>query len=176
MRFFLLITMAGLVACKPKPPVRQPVPVSDDSTFLTGTFYVVRHAERYEGRDSSLTPAGYERAGCLYRLLKDSALNKIYVTPYRRSRETADSLRVALSLDTAVYKPDTTGESVIYTLTRHDDWGKHIVIVAHANTMLPIVKALGGKAPVDSIRENEFDRVFVVRKVRGGTKVKMLRY
>lgn len=166
----------GLVACKPKAPVRQPVPVSEDSTFLTGTFYVVRHAERYEGPDSSLTPAGYERAGCLYRLLKDSLLNKIYVTPYRRSRETADSLRLALRLDTAVYRPDTTGESLIYTLTRHEDWGKHILIVAHANTMLPIVKALGGKPPVDSIRSNEFDRVLVVRKLKGGTRVHSLRY
>ncbi|MBV7531253.1 histidine phosphatase family protein [Chitinophaga sp. sic0106] len=176
MRFFLLITMIALVACKPKPAVRQPVPVSEDTTFLTGTFYVVRHAERYEGPDSTLTPAGFERAGCLYRLLKDSALNKIYVTPYRRSRQTADSLRLHLNLDTAVYKPDTTGESVIYTLTRHDDWGKHIVIVAHANTMLPIVKALGGKPAVDSIRDNEFDRVFVIRKLKGGTKVKSFRY
>jgi phosphohistidine phosphatase SixA len=171
MRFLTIIAIAALAACKPKPPARLPVPVSEDSTFLTGTFYLVRHAERFEGPDSTLTPEGRVRAGVLNRLLKDSAINKIYITPYRRSVETADSLRIFQQVDTVYYQPDTTGESLIYELTRREDWGKHILVIGHANTLIPIMKSLGARPPVDSIGSNEYNRLFIVRKNHSGTTV-----
>ncbi|MBV8255346.1 MAG: histidine phosphatase family protein [Chitinophaga sp.] len=176
MRILCLIALVSLAACKPKTPARLPIPVSEDTTFLTGTFYLVRHAERYEGPDSTLTPEGHARAGALYHLLKDSAIKKVYITPYRRSIQTADSLRLLLPVDTSFYKPDTSGESLIYELTRHEDWGKHVVIIGHANTLIPIIRSLGAKSPVDSIGDKEFDRLFIIRKTHEGTTIKSTCY
>ncbi|NSL88064.1 histidine phosphatase family protein [Chitinophaga sp. Mgbs1] len=165
MRTLLLLLCCGLfIACKPKPVVRQPVAVSEDTTFLTGTFFLVRHAEKNPGPDSTLTPEGLQRAGALYRCLKDSGLQKIYTTRYIRSIQTADSLRLRLHLDTCIYAADTTGESLIYEITRHGDWGKRILIVGHSNTLLPLLHSLKAKPAVKAIGETVFDRLFIVRK------------
>lgn len=172
----ILVSLLLFVACKPKRPPRQVVPVSEDTTFLTGTFYVVRHAERNPGPDSTLTAAGRERAGALYRLLKDSGLNKIYTTPYKRTIETADSLRIRLHLDTCFYAADTSGESFIYQVTRHEDWGKRLLIVGHSNTIIPILHSLRAKPHTDSIGENEYDRLFIVRKNKDGTTLREVCY
>ncbi|MFX1704222.1 histidine phosphatase family protein [Chitinophaga sp. CC14] len=172
----ILLSLLFFMACKPKHPVRQPVPVSEDTTFLTGTFYVIRHAERNPGPDSTLTVAGQERAGALYRLLKDSGLNKIYFTPYKRTVATADSLRMHLRIDTCFYAADTSGESFIYQVTRHGDWGKRLLVIGHSNTVIPILHSLKAKAHTDSIGENEYDRLFIVRKTREGTELKEICY
>lgn len=172
----ILLSLLLFVACKPKSPARQPVLVSEDTTFLTGTFYIIRHAERNPGPDSTLTIAGQERAGALYRLLKDSGLNKIYITPYKRSLATADSLRIRLHIDTCSYAADTSGESFIYQVTRHEDWGKRILVVGHSNTIIPILHSLRAKPHTDSIGEKEYDRMFIVRKNKEGTTLKEICY
>ena len=78
------IMLAGtMAACgQAKKPGRVTTPVAEDSTFLTGTFFLVRHAEKNPGRDSTLTEEGERRAGKLYRILKDSSIRRIYTTPF----------------------------------------------------------------------------------------------
>lgn len=171
--FSLLILFA---ACQPRVPEHKPIPVTEDTTFLTGTFFLVRHAEKNPGADSTLTPEGIARAGALYNRLKDSGLVKIYTTGFKRSIQTADSLRLRLGLDTCIYPADTTGESLIYAITRHGDWGRRILVVGHSNTLLPVIHALGGKTAKDTIGEKEFDRLYIVRKTKKATVVMKERY
>ncbi|RFS24906.1 histidine phosphatase family protein [Chitinophaga silvatica] len=168
MRIFVIFISIALVwvACKPKQAVKQPIEVSDDSVFLTGTFFVVRHAERNPGSDSTLTLAGQHRAGALYHLLKDSLINKIYITPFKRSIQTADSLRIYQHIDTCYYTADSTGESLIYQITRHDDWGKRILIIGHSTTIIPILRSLKVEGPLSPIHENDFERFYRVRMTR----------
>lgn len=164
-----------LLACQ-QAPERQPVPVTEDSTFLTGAFFLVRHAEKNPGADSTLTEEGRLRAQHLYTLLKDSGLQKIYFTPFKRTVQTADPMQEQLQLDTVYYMPDTTGESLIYEITRRQDWGKRLLIVGHSNTLLPIMRALRAKPPVDSIREKDFDNLFIIHKYRDSVKVNWKKY
>lgn len=154
---------------------RATVQVSEDSTFLTGTIYLVRHAEKYPGRDSTLTPAGRNRAGALYRLLKDSSISKIYCTHFKRSVQTGDSLRISGRIDTAFYKPDSTGESLLYEISRRGDWGKHILVIAHSNTMIPILKSLNAKTRMDSIAETDYGNLFIVHKTRTASRLQHIR-
>ncbi|CAL1516975.1 histidine phosphatase family protein [Chitinophaga sp. MM2321] len=168
----ILCLLILFAACKPRPREHQQVAVSEDTTFLTGTFYLVRHAERNPGPDSTLTAAGMRRAGALYQLLKDSGLNKIYLTHYTRSIQTADSLRLRLHLDTCFYRADTSGESLIYEITRHGDWGKRILVIGHSNTLAPIMRSLRAKPPVNPVGEDEYDRLFIIRKNAAGTSLK----
>lgn len=164
-----------LMACKSK-PVRQPVPVTEDSTFLTGTFFLVRHAEKHTGMDSTLTQEGHIRAHHLYTLLEDSGLQKVYFTPFKRTVQTADPLVEHLHLDTVYYMPDTTGESLIYAITRKEDWGKRLLIVGHSNTLLPIMRALKAKPPVDSIGDRDYDNLFIIYKHRDSVKVHLKKF
>lgn len=165
-----------LAACQPRETPKTLIPVTEDSTFLTGTVFMVRHAEKHPGADSTLTAEGHVRAGDLYRRLRDSGIAKIYCTPLMRSGQTADSLRLLAHIDTAIYQPDSTGESLIYEITRRDDWGKKLLIIGHSNTLLPMMEALDVKPPVDSIGEQQFDYLFIIQKKRNGGEVKVEHY
>lgn len=170
---FLLI----LAACGQKKKVaRVPVPVAEDSTFLTGTFFLVRHAEKNPGVDSTLTPAGMKRAGKLYRLLKDSAITRIYSTPFKRTMQTGDTLRLKSNIDTVLYAADSTGESLLYAISRHSDWGKRILIIGHSNTLIPIMKSLNVKPRIDSIADKDFGNLFIVSKTKSGNSYVRQRY
>ncbi|UYQ91511.1 histidine phosphatase family protein [Chitinophaga horti] len=172
-----LVAMVGLLAaCQPKQTPKTLIPVTEDSTFLTATVFLVRHAEKHPGVDSTLTAAGHQRAGDLYRRLHDSAIAKIYCTPYIRSGQTADSLRLLAHIDTVIYQADTTGESLIYEISRRNDWGKRILVIGHSNTLIPMMEALGVKPPVDSIGDRQFSYLFRIEKRRDGGTVKVSHY
>jgi hypothetical protein len=176
MRYVLILLLCCL-ACEQPVPERQPVPVSEDSTFLTGTFFIVRHAQELcPGMDSSLTDSGYVRAGALYRFLKDSAIDRIYIDSLRVSRETAESLYTYLHIDTIGYKPDSTGEGLLYEITRRDDWGKRLLVIGQNYSLLPVVRSLRAKPPVDSMKESDYSSLFIVRKTRDTARCRRTRY
>lgn len=165
------IMMAGMIlagvmaACgQSKKPERVVTPVAEDSTFLTGTFFLVRHAEKNPGRDSTLTEEGRLRAGKLYRLLKDSSISRIYSTPFKRTVQTGDSLRILGGVDTAFYQPDSTGESLLYEISRRGDWGKRILVIGHSNTLIPLLKSFNTKPKMDSIADKDYGNLFIIRK------------
>ena len=83
------------------------------------TIYLVRHAEKEEGKDPLLTTKGQQRAGDLMRILKSKNLQDIYVTQYRRTQMTGDSIRIQLGIDTIHYLADTTGEDLLQKINVH---------------------------------------------------------
>lgn len=173
-----LVFIAILAGCGPvkQKEQRVQVPVTEDSTFLTGTFFVVRHAEKNPGADSTLTQEGHKRAGKLYQILKDSGITRIYSTPYKRTRQTGDSLRILGKINITLYKPDTTGESLIYEISRNNDWGKKILVIGHSNTLIPILKSLN-TFPKDTVGEKDFNFLFIVqRKNKKLAKLFVTRY
>lgn len=158
--------LAGMIAAcgQQRGTERKAVPVAEDSTFLTGVFFLVRHAEKNPGRDSTLTKEGRLRAGKLYRILKDSAISRIYTTPFKRTVGTGDSLRVFGKVDTAFYQPDSTGESLLYEISRRGDWGKRILVIGHSNTLIPLLKSLNANPKTDSIPDKDYGNLFIVYK------------
>ncbi|MEI9957485.1 MAG: histidine phosphatase family protein [Ferruginibacter sp.] len=50
------------------------------------------------GKDPVLTKEGNQRAGDLMRTLKDKHIKRIYVTQFKRTQMTGDSLRIQLAL------------------------------------------------------------------------------
>src|SRR4029078_5982747 len=71
-------------------------------------IYLVRHAEKLTGKDPLLTEQGNKRAGDLMRTLKGKNIQHIFVTEYRRTQNTGDSLRIQLGIDTIHYLSDTS--------------------------------------------------------------------
>jgi len=161
----ILVTFLFILAFGPL--AAQPVEGITNSSRI----YIVRHAEKVTGKDAGkdpfLTTAGYVRAGDLLRVLKNKEISRIYVSQYRRTQLTADSLRIQLGIDTVQYLADTVCDDLLRRIQNKDDMGKKILIVAHSNTIPFIIRKLGLTGiPVIEIADNEYDKLFLVKKKR----------
>jgi broad specificity phosphatase PhoE len=137
-------------------------------------IFLVRHAEA-TGTDtnSTLTPAGEQRAQCLARTLADAGIKQIFVSEAKRTQQTAAPLAKQLKLT-----PSTVAANDVSTLVRNLLYGTsgNVLVVGHSNTVPVIIQRLqaGNVAPIP---ENEFDRIFVITVVEGsGTPAASLRY
>ncbi|MBK8610445.1 MAG: histidine phosphatase family protein [Chitinophagaceae bacterium] len=126
-------------------------------------IFIVRHAEKETGKDPVLTAAGNARAGDLMRRLKDENIQKIYVSQFRRTQNTADSLRIRLNIDTVHYSADTLCDNLVNTIMEHRDFGKTILIVAHSNTIPQIIRKFGvPDYPYGDLADQNYDSLFLI--------------
>ena len=140
-------------------------------------IYLVRHGEKEKGDDPLLTEAGKQRAGDLMRVLNTKNIQRIYVTQYRRTQMTADSLRIKYSIDTVHYLADTTGNNLLEEIKEHNDFGKAILVIGHSNTLSFIMEKLGvAKQAIPVIEDNEFDYLFVVKLTKQGATLTISKY
>ncbi len=141
------------------------------------TIYLVRHAEKQTGNDPALTAAGNMRAGALLQVLKRKKIQHIYVTQFKRTQMTGDSLRLQLGIDTIHYKADTTGEDVYSKILAGSAAAKNILIIGHSNTIPRIIKKLGVvDFTPDNIPDAEFDNLYVVTYRKRKAVVKRMKY
>ena len=140
----------------------------------TTTVVVVRHAEKStdDPRDPSLSAAGQERANALTAVLKDAGVSDIYVTQYKRTRQTAEPLAQQLGIAIAE-RPVSATNSATYAhdlareiLTRSA--GKSVLVVGHSNTVPDIVAALSGRT-IPAMTDAEYDHIFIVVIPASGT-------
>lgn len=153
-----------------------PVVTAQQKTAVTKIF-IVRHAEKEAGKDPALTAAGNARAGDLMRNLQNENIQKIYVSQYRRTQLTGDSLRLQLKIDTVHYAADTLCDNLINAIIEHRDFGKTILIIAHSNTIPKIIRKLGVlDYPQTDLPDNDFDDLFLITYKNELAKVKKMKY
>ena len=137
--------------------------------------FVVRHAERADAgmaatTDPDLSDAGRARAQSLAGMLKDARIAHIYVSEFKRTRQTADPLAALLKLEPAV----VVQKDIAQLPARVKEAGGNVLIVGHSNTLPAILNALGVTEQI-TIGDMEFDNLFVV--TRGATPTLLrLRY
>ena len=147
------------------------------SSFGGISFYLVRHAEKDTGSNPPLKEAGYARAGDLYRVLKNKKISKIYVSQYRRSQLTADSLRIYGKVDTVHYKADTTGNGLFTKIGEQAGKQKAVLIIGHSNTIPAIIRKLGVTGfDMVEIPDNEFDNLYVITIKGKKALLKIIKY
>lgn len=139
-------------------------------------FFIVRHAERYPGFNGHLTWYGRLRAGDLMRKLKDSGIQKIYLTPYSRTVETADSLIALQKTDTCVYLLDTAATGLMQQLKSNKDFGKTILIIGHSNTIPDIIRKLGGEYAANTLPDSIFNEIFELINDHGKVQLRTIPY
>jgi broad specificity phosphatase PhoE len=131
------------------------------------TIIVVRHAEKAdpEAADPPLSEAGTARAKALAGALEHSGVQAIYVTQFKRTKETAAPtaalLRVPVSevpVERAMLS-DHAPQLAKRILREHP--GGTVLVVGHSNTVGSIVEALAG-VKIKAIDDLEFDRFVVV--------------
>ena len=164
--FVAFLGLFFLVGCANAPLEKS----SEDNSTL---IYLVRHAEKLDGRDPSLTPEGQARAQALVTVLKEAGISQIFSTNYKRTQETAAPLASALGLTVEPYNPgalsDFAGELKAMT--------GHILVVGHSNTTPALVEILGGEPGTPIFEKSEYDRLYIVTiKADGSVSSELQRY
>lgn len=127
-------------------------------------IYIVRHAEKQTGEDPLLTADGNIRAGDLMRILKKSKIKRIYVSEFKRTQHTADSLLLQAGIDTVQCMADTNCINLFAAIEKNKDWNKSILIISHSNIIQKIIFKLGiTDFPLQNIPANEFDNLYLVK-------------
>ncbi len=126
------------------------------------TYIIVRHAEKAPGgeRDPDLTAAGRERAARLAGMVRSMDIGAVRSTDYARTRKTAAPIAAQAGVEVELYDPRKAGEMLEALGDRFG--GRSVLIVGHSNTILDIVRRLGGRAPTGDLEDHEYDNVFIV--------------
>lgn len=139
-RLWLLAAFAALAACT---TTAAPPPAP--------SIFVMRHLNTPAGeRDPELLPEGRRSADLLATWFGTERPRAIYVSDFRRTRQTAAPLAARLGLAPLVYDPaDTPG-----LIARVRAGPLPALIVGHSNTVPDIVAALGGTRPAPLVHED----------------------
>ena len=136
------------------------------AALAQSTVFVVRHAERADagmtaapGADPDLSDIGRARAASLAAMLKDARIAHIFVTEFKRTRQTAEPLATQLKLEPTVVSSKST-PGVAERVTRAPG---NVLVVGHSNTVPEILKALGVEEVV-ALADAEYDNLFVVTR------------
>ena len=147
-----------------------PIPRLILLALLTGLFasavaaeevvFIVRHAEKATtgGADPDLSAAGHARAKRLRAVLRHAQVARIFVTEFKRTKQTAaplGGLLPANATETVAWGNTST------LLTKIRAAGGNVLVVGHSNTVPAVISGLGVTAPIQ-IGEDEFDNLFVL--------------
>ncbi len=136
------------------------------------TYYIVRHGEKALGNNPPLSKIGQERAGDLYRKLKNKKIDLIFVSEYPRTGMTADSLRIYQHIDSVHYKADVTGNDLFKKIKERRGKAKNILIVGHSNTLPGIIRKAGiSSFTLKDIPDEEYNNLYIIKIKKGKTKL-----
>ncbi len=138
--------------------------VTAPSAFPQSAVFLVRHAERADpGRvphekDPGLSEQGHARAALLARLLRDADIRHVFVTEFKRTRDTAAPTARAAGLEPVV----VPGRDLAPLVEKIRAAQGNTLVVGHSNTVLEIARALGVDDLTFTIGENDYDNLLVV--------------
>jgi broad specificity phosphatase PhoE len=122
--------------------------------------------------DPPLSPAGEARATRLATMLGSAAIQRIYTTEFKRTRQTAAPLADKLKIKPVMAAANDPGPLV----TQLRQAKGNALVVGHANTIPDLLKALGVKEVV-TIGDEQYDDLFlVIRRVGEPSTLIRLKY
>lgn len=137
--------------------------------------FVVRHAERADAgagattmaADPDLSDVGRARAESLASLLKDANVTAIFVTPYKRTRQTAEPLAKVLDIQPIeIDAKDPTG-----LIDKIKAASGNVLVIGHSNTIPEVLTRLDIQG-APKVGDADYDNLFVVIR---GAKPSLLR-
>ena len=143
------------------------------------TLYIVRHAEKDTagGNNPAISTPGKERAGDLYRALKKKKIDLIFVSQYKRTGMTADSLRIYQNIDTIHYTADATADKLFDQIKLRAGKAKNILIVGHSNTLPSIIRKAGITGfTLKDIPDNEYNNLFIIKQTKEKATMKQEKF
>lgn len=136
-------------------------------TNVITTFILVRHAEKAsDGTDDpDLKPEGLERAAKFAALFKNTSVDAVYSTRYKRTRNTVAPLAQQKGLEVQIYdaaKPETI-DAIISKYA-----GGTVVIGGHSNTIPQIANLLTGKDEYKTFPDADYGNILIVTVLERG--------
>jgi len=133
---------------------------------LAQTVVLVRHAEKANDGSSNppLAAEGAARAAELARTLADADLTHVFVTPLRRTQDTARPAAEAHALTPEAVPLDGGVEAHVRAVAdkvRALPTDAVALVVGHSNTVPLIARALGQTGPGE-MKDCEYDRLTVI--------------
>jgi len=114
-------------------------------------IYVMRHLNTPAGeRDPDLLPEGQRVATLLPGRFQNERPVAIYVSDFKRTRQTAEPLAASLGLTPILYNPADTPALIARVRAEAGP----VLIVGHSNTVPDIIAALGGTRPAPLVHED----------------------
>jgi len=134
----------------------------------TTTVIFVRHADidraMAESPDTPLNPAGFARAEKLADFLDNvdvvAGVNAIYVSPAKRTQQTAAPLAKRLDVEPEVADHyDVVGfmNTVLFDHKR-----EIVLVVSHSDIIAPLVDELHGSKNIAEFAPDEYNRMYIV--------------
>ena len=104
-------------------------------------IFIVRHCEKaMESTDNpNLAEEGKKRAAHLAEILKNTGIEAVYSTNYKRTMQTAEPLATVLKITPTAYEPR---EAAFGEMLRKS--GKKVLVVGHSNTVPDLLNQLSG--------------------------------
>jgi broad specificity phosphatase PhoE len=154
---FAVLTMLLIVAGSPAGAAPVSATPQVHPVAAKHVIYVVRHFQKADGADPSLTGEGSANAQRLAAMLKDKDIAAIFATPTRRAMETAAPLAKLLGIHVRPYDPSGFGQLAALAAAA----GGPVLIVGHSNTVPSIVEYLGGARPAP-LGDQDYGTLFEV--------------
>lgn len=134
--------------------------VATQAVALPPVIYVMRHLERDAGRDPDLNAVGVANAERLAMWFRRDPPRAIYVTQFKRARQTAVPLAARLRVTPVSY--DANAPEPMLTAVRA---ARHpVLIVGHSNTVPRLVEALGGPKATGDLADTDYGRIWVLKR------------
>jgi len=138
-------------------------------------IYVVRHLNTPEGQpDPDLLPEGRAAAIALADMMETDRFQSarrpvaIYVSDYKRTRQTAAPVAARFALNLTIYNPRDTPALIARVRAEPGP----VLIVGHSNTVPDIVAALGGARPA-ALTHPDFGDLWIVEPGGATTKLRI---
>lgn len=173
MHQFITLSLLILIGLFPGKNNLNGVRMEDKTT----TFIILRHAEK-DGtdKDPNLSADGLARADELRKTLGNVAVNAIYSTGYKRTKQTVTPLANEKGIAITEYQAKKPYAELVNEILA-ENRGKTVVLVGHSNTVPEILKVLSNNTFNVSISESQFDNLFIVAHTEGfDAKVLQLKY
>lgn len=147
---FLILSAFAAPSAASAQPIQASIRVS-------APVFVIRHLQKAEGADPSLTAEGHANAERLAAMLKDKGIKAIFATPTRRAMETGEPLAKAFGLTVTPYDPANVGALGAAVKAAAGP----VLIVGHSNTVPELVALFGGARPAP-IADDQYGTLFEV--------------
>lgn len=138
----------------------SPLIFSQENSEIT-KIIIVRHAEKMTdgSKNPPLSDVGKLRAEKLKDLFTDVKIDKLFSTPYLRTKATLQPIATTRSLDITDYNP--SDKSFSENLLKNEK-GKTIVIVGHSNSSPELVNRLLQNKKFSQLDETEYGKLWII--------------
>ncbi len=122
---------------------------------------LVRHAEKdtMGGSNPGLTAEGVNRADRLYQSFPGITPDEFYSTNYTRTVATVTPWAKMAGKEVKLY--DAKSQAAFAEIIKLET-GKTIVIAGHSNTVPPLINLILGKEKYSLLKDDEYDKIFVI--------------